>query len=99
MLPSRSRLKRDSDFSRVMGAGRKELFGPLLVFTTPGEATTVRFGVVVSKKVSKKAVERNKIRRQLAELLRPVAASLATPLDVVFLVLRPTEFREYAGNI
>jgi ribonuclease P protein component len=99
MLPAVSRLKKDKDFKRVTAVGRKALFGPLLIFTAPGETEKARFGVTVSKKVSGKAVERNKIRRQIAELLRPVAQSLATNPDVVVLVLRLAEFDQYQKGI
>ncbi|HSX41773.1 MAG TPA: ribonuclease P protein component [Candidatus Saccharimonadales bacterium] len=99
MLPAKHRLKKDRDFQRVLAGHNKALCGPLLVFSVPGEAETARFGVVVSKKVSKKAVERNKIRRQIAELLRPVAENFQTPLDVVLLVLRSAEFSQYQQGI
>ncbi len=99
MLKATNRLKKDKDFKRVTTGGQKALFGPLLIFTAPGETEEARFGVTVSKKVSSKAVERNKIRRQIGELLRPVAETLPLPLDVVVLVLRPAEFADYQKNI
>lgn len=95
MLGSDGRLKKDRDFRRVMAAGNKTLYGPLLIFSAPSEADRLRFGVVVSKKVSAKAVERNKIRRQLSHLLRPVAETLPIKEDVVIVVLRPAEFSQY----
>ena len=49
----------------------------------PGDAGT-RIGVVVSTKVSKKAVERNKVRRQIRETLRRSALVNTRGLDIIF---------------
>ncbi len=48
-----------------------------------------RLAVVVSKKVSKQAVTRNRIRRRLFELWRPRLANLDSPVDLVLTVCRP----------
>jgi ribonuclease P protein component len=57
-----------------------------------------RFAVVVSKKVMKSAVRRNKIRRRIYEYLRLNAPRLATSQDIViivtsseFLTMTPTD--------
>ena len=48
-----------------------------------------RLAVIVSKKVSKQAVTRNRIRRRLFELWRPHLANLDSPVDLVLTVRRP----------
>jgi ribonuclease P protein component len=45
-----------------------------------------RVAVVVSRKVSKSAVVRNRIRRRIYEIVREHAGQLAGPLDLVFTV-------------
>ncbi len=45
-----------------------------------------RFAVVVSKKVHKSAVGRNRIRRRLYEIVRQELPRIASPHDVVLLV-------------
>ncbi len=45
-----------------------------------------RFSVVVSKKVLKSAVGRNKIRRRVYEALREVGALEITPYDIVIII-------------
>lgn len=45
-----------------------------------------RAAVVVSRKVSKSAVVRNRIRRRIYELVREHARQLGRPLDLVFTV-------------
>lgn len=48
---------------------------------------TPRFAVVVSKKVHKSAVGRNRIRRRLYEIIRHQLPSLHTDRDVVVIVV------------
>lgn len=43
-----------------------------------------RFGFVVSKKVDKRAVERNRVRRLLATCIQEIEATLPTGLDALF---------------
>ena len=45
-----------------------------------------RVAVVVSKKVSKSAVVRNRIRRRVYAAVRPYAERITQPYDLVFLV-------------
>lgn len=45
-----------------------------------------RVAVVVSRKVSKSAVVRNRIRRRLYELVRTRAGQIQEPFDLVFIV-------------
>lgn len=49
-----------------------------------------RVAVVVSKKVAKSAVTRNRIRRRLYEIVRKNDHLISTPLDVVILVYSET---------
>ena len=47
---------------------------------------TYRVAVVVSKKTSKSAVTRNRIRRRVYEAVRTQAAAIHKPYDLVFMV-------------
>ena len=69
MLPKEHRLKKNSDFVRVISGGTKSKIGPFLFFLNPG-TEKMRVGVVVSKKVAKLAVVRNHIRRVIQHSLR-----------------------------
>ncbi len=72
MLKKINRLSSQKDFEELKKEGRKvwtPLFG--LVYKVDGERKEEKkVGMVVSKKISKKAVERNKIRRLMAEAIR-----------------------------
>lgn len=46
---------------------------------------TYRVAVVVSRKVHKSAVVRNRIRRRIYELIRTEGARIAEPYDIVFI--------------
>jgi ribonuclease P protein component len=51
-----------------------------------GRRTTWRAAVVVSRKVSKSAVVRNRIRRRIFEIVRRNAGLITGPYDLVFSV-------------
>jgi len=70
MLPSRHRLPRQF-FVKINTRGRRVWGDYLLVKYIPApDRTTNQFGIVVSTKISKKAVDRNHIKRLISENLR-----------------------------
>jgi len=70
MLKKENRLKKQKEFDEIFkkGKGLKEESLFLKIFKNNTEHT--RIGIIVSKKVSKKAVERNKIKRQIKEIIK-----------------------------
>ena len=50
---------------------------------------------MVSSKVSKKSVLRNRIRRQLRELMRPLTGKIKKEVDGVFVVLPGFEDKDF----
>ena len=64
------RLLNSGQYRIVLRKGKK-LFHPLfLLFLLPNHQTQSRLGITVSKKVSKRAVDRNRIKRQAREFFR-----------------------------
>ena len=59
------RLKKRSDFLCVQQNGQKWISNAMIVEIKPNESLGVRYGLTVSKKVSKLAVMRNRIKRRL----------------------------------
>ena len=53
-----------------------------------------RVAVVVSKKVSKSAVRRNRIRRRLYEIIRAFDGNITQPYDIVITVFHDTVAEE-----
>lgn len=57
-----------------------------LKFTQRGSGRSYRVAVVVSRKVSKSAVVRNRIRRRIYEIIRQADARITPGTDLVFTV-------------
>jgi ribonuclease P protein component len=79
-------LKEKEDFARVEGQGQvvqSDSFG--LAYFERGDADPPRFGFIVSTKVSKESVQRNRIKRAMAEAVRYSLTDLKKGFDVVFL--------------
>jgi ribonuclease P protein component len=55
----------------------------LILAWSPNTVATLRVGFVVSKRVSKRAVQRNYLKRLLGEAIRPVLADLPPGWDIV----------------
>ena len=73
--------------------------GPLcsLKFIQNDRRKEYRLAVVVSKKVSKSAVVRNRIRRQLYEAVRRFEAKITAPYDMVLTVFHE-QVKELSGQ-
>ena len=95
MLPRENRLKKQKDFERVyqQGKGFKQDFLFLKAVSNGLEIT--RFGLVVSRKISKKAVIRNRVKRRLREIIRLRLEKVKKGVDVVLVTLPGIEEKEY----
>jgi ribonuclease P protein component len=69
-LPPAARLRRASDFAALRQAERWEGRHFLLRWLRTTEETNARLGLAVSRKVSKRAIERNRIKRVVRESFR-----------------------------
>lgn len=86
MLPQRFRLSKSSEIKRVLMRGSYHHFaGDLLVKWFPNQVGHPRLTVIVSKKVSKKAVERNRINRVLLGVITTDLLGQIKALDIVFI--------------
>jgi ribonuclease P protein component len=85
-----NRLRKSSDFARVRRG--RSTGNPLLVLNAiRTEGTVVRCGFVASKRVGS-AVARNRVKRRLREIMRPLLLTFAGGWDLV-LAARPTAAR------
>jgi ribonuclease P protein component len=78
------RLRKGSEFQRVRQQGRSIASRLLILAWVPNEIAQLRIGFVVSKRISKHAVERNYIKRLLSEAIRPILPEIPTGWDIVF---------------
>jgi ribonuclease P protein component len=78
------RLRKSSDFQRVRQQRRSVASRLLILAWAPNTVNTLRIGFVISKRISKRAVERNHIKRLLSEAIRPMIPDLpAAGWDIV----------------
>jgi ribonuclease P protein component len=77
------RLRKNDEFQRVRQQGRS-IMSPLLILAwMPNDVAKIRVGFVVSKRISKRAVDRNYIKRLLSEAMRVFLPGLPIGLDIV----------------
>jgi ribonuclease P protein component len=77
------RLRKNSEFQRVRQQGRS-ITSPLLILAwMPNDIAQLRIGFVVSKRISKRAVDRNYIKRLLSEAMRAALPGLPGGVDIV----------------
>jgi ribonuclease P protein component len=86
MLPRNNRLSAKNDFENVYQNG-KSVSTPLFkILVLKNNEEDPRFGIVVSKKVSTKANERNKVKRIIREFVRGNLRNIAKGCDYVIVV-------------
>ena len=86
MLAKKFRLTGAKNFSRIQKQGtvcQSTNFG--IAYIKRGDANPSRFGFIVSTKIARDAVDRNRFRRAMSESVRINSISLTPGYDVVFL--------------
>lgn len=95
MLEKKLRITKNADFKRIYQKGKffsNEFF---LVKLHPNRFPNNRFAVIVNKKISKKAVIRNKIKRQIREIIRINQGQLKTGFDIIVIVKKDLTRESY----
>jgi len=95
MLPKVNRLKKKKDLERVFKKGKRFKEDLLLLKIIKNNLELIRFGFVVSQKVSKKATVRNKIKRRLRAIIGRKIKKNKTGLDILFIVLPGLEKKKF----
>lgn len=86
MLAKRSRLAKEKDFKTIFKRGKSfyvKIFG---VKALANGLKENRYGIVISSKVSKKSVERNRLKRRLRAALKEADEKLVRGLDLIVIV-------------
>ncbi len=86
MLPKISRLCKKKDFENIFEKGRTQSSGLFRIRFVKNTLQYSRFAVVVSNKTAKLAVTRNRIRRQIREILRLNMPMIQEGYDIVFYI-------------
>ncbi len=95
MLPSASRLRRTSEFSRVYKKGRSYATDLIVVYVLPNQGRASRFGFSVGKKLGG-AVVRNRAKRLLREISRRLLPGVPNGYDFVVVARRKAAGAGYA---
>jgi len=88
-LPQANRLKHRQDFQLVYAQGTRYQTEHLLLRARQDNQAIdkpSRIGIIISKKVSKKAVIRNRIKRQIRAIIQPWLKELAANWELVIIV-------------
>ena len=86
MLAKKLKLTDAKDFARVQETGKvfqSNSFG--MAYLKRGDKELSRFGFIVSTKISKEAVDRNRSKRAMSEAVRMETVNLKEGFDIVFL--------------
>jgi len=97
VLPASNRLRLRQDFAVVYAKGDR-YYGKYLklrVYNTKNLEAQVQVGIVVSKKFSKKAVARNRIKRQLRAIFQAFLPQLKQGLQIVITVITVSDLPNY----
>lgn len=95
------KLTKNKEFDRVFKEGRSSYDKLLGIKRVENELQEARLGIIVSGKVSKKAVERNRIRRRIREIFR-LTLDKIQPSDYIVITLpeiKDKKFQEIEKSI
>lgn len=95
MLPRKNRLKRKKEFERVFKEGETKKEDFLFLKWLKNNLPISRFGFVVSRKISRKATQRNKIRRRLREIVRLKIPKIKKGIDGILVALPGLEKKDF----
>ena len=96
MLPKINRLIKDSDFKRINSRSRPFFTAGLRLKFLPNGFSQSRFAFVISTKVSKKSTIRNRIKRQLREIIRLNKQKIKPGFDLVISASAKSIGKEYS---
>ncbi len=87
MLSYKNRLLKKNDFQRVFKKGKSIKSDFLFLKFCDNNLNESRFGIIVSKKVSKRAVDRNKIKRKTRHRIKELLPEIKKGKDVALIIL------------
>ena len=96
MLSKEQRLTKKKDFDLVLTTGQASYNQTIGVKVQDNQLNHSRFGILVSNKVSKKAVDRNKIKRQIREVIQSQFNRIKPGKDCVVITLPPVLGKRYS---
>jgi ribonuclease P protein component len=96
MLPKTNRIKKKKDFEVIFKKAKSFRNNLFILKVIENRLGINRVGFVVSSKVSKKAVTRNKVRRRLAQIMKTKISNIEAGIDLVFIALAGIEKKDFS---
>ena len=95
MLAKQLRLVKEKDFKKIFKQGQASYAKIFSIKVLANGLEVNRYGIIISAKVSKKAVERNKLKRQFRLAVKEFDKKLACGFDLVIMVFSAAKNQEY----
>lgn len=86
MLPKANRIKKNAEFESVYRFGKAFFCGKIAIKTKENDLAVSRIGISVGLNFSKKAVDRNRIKRQIRAFFLQNLGKIKTGYDIVVIV-------------
>lgn len=95
MFSEKNRLQKKNEIDSVFKKGKSFKEGPVLLKILETNLETPRFAFVISHKVSKKAVVRNKLRRRLKNIFQKFLGDRKVSMDVLVVAFPGLEKKDF----
>ncbi len=95
MLKKENRLKKKKDFDIVFKQGVFKKSSFILFGFKENNLDYSRFGIIISKKISNKAVVRNKIKRRIREIVRNKIDQIKKGFDIIIVPYKGIEEKSF----
>ena len=89
MLKKQNQLTKDKEFDNVFKNGKSSYDKVIGVKVIANNLNDSRVGILVSTKISKKAVERNRLKRQIREVIKLDLEAIKPGYDFIVITLAP----------
>ena len=97
MLPKEFRLHQDKEIKALAKTGQSFFLPQMVVKHAKNKEGVSKFGFIVSTKVDKRAVVRNKLQRQMREIIRDMIPSLKTGRSVLIIAKKQALELDFEG--
>lgn len=95
MLIKKYRLTKRNDFKSIFSTGKRSFNKLFSIRYKLNNLDNPRIAVVVSNKVSKKAVVRNRLKRQVRSIIVEFLPKFKQNFDIIINILSPSVDKEY----
>ena len=90
------RLHRSTDIASMFTEVKPQYMGPFQIYIRPNKVSHTRAGIIISKNHIPLAVKRNRLRRQLRELIHMSITGKTSTYDILILVRRCIKEEDYS---